>query len=112
VAASPAIQIPPKITNEPPAAPRAEIVAATPVAAAPASAPMPDAVDKPRTFSQRTSATASEKNGKIESADAWIKRMTELKRQEKNKELAEEVVRFRKLYPTVELPKELTDAQN
>jgi hypothetical protein len=112
VAASPAIQIAPKIATEPLAAPRAETVAAPPVATAAAPAPTPDAMDKPRTFSQRTSATASEKNGKIESADAWIKRMSELKRQEKNKELAEEIARFRKLYPTVELPKELTEAQN
>jgi hypothetical protein len=112
VAASPAIQMPPKITIEPPAAPRAEVVAASPVAAAPASAPMPDAMDKSPTFSQRTSTTASEKSDKLESADAWIKRMTELKRQEKNKELAEELTRFRKRYPSVELPKELTEAQN
>jgi hypothetical protein len=109
VASSPAVQTIPKITTEPPTASRAEIVAA---AAAPASTTVPDAMDKPRNFSQRTSATESEKSGKIESVDAWIKRMTELKRQEKNKELADEVVRFRKLYPTVELPKELAEAQN
>ena len=110
--ASPAIQLRQQIATEPPAAPRTEIVAATPVAAALAAASMPDAMDKPRTFSQRTSTTASEKSGKIESADAWIKRMTELKRPEKNKELAEEIVRFRKRYPSVELPKELTETQN
>lgn len=108
VAASPAIQTPPKINIEPPA----EVVAAPPAAAAPAPAPTSDSMDKPRTFSQRTSATASEKNDKIESADAWIKRMTELKRQEKNKELADEVTRFRKRYPSVELPKELIETQN
>jgi hypothetical protein len=112
VAASPAIQIPPKITIEPPAAPRAEVIAASPIATAAAPAPTSDAMDKPRTFSQRTSTIASEKIDKNESADAWIKRMSELKRQEKNKELADEIARFRKRYPSVELPKELTEAQN
>ena len=111
VAASPAIQLPPKIASEPPAA----LPIAPSVAAAPATAPSTDAVDKPRTFSQftqRTSTIASEKSDKAESADAWIKRMAELRRQEKNKELADEIVRFRKRYPNVELPKELTETQN
>jgi hypothetical protein len=112
IAASPSIQTPPRTIIEPPAAPRSDAAAAPSVATAAAPAPTPDAMDKLPTFSQRTSTIASEKSGKIESVDAWIKRMTELKRQEKNKELADEVVRFRKRYPTVELPKELIEAQN
>jgi hypothetical protein len=96
----------------PPTPPPAELVAAPPVAAAPAPAPTSESIEKPRTFSQLTPTAASEKRGRTESADAWIKRMTELKRQEKNKELTEEVARFRKRYPSVELPKELTEVQN
>ncbi len=85
-----------------------------PVVAAPAPAPPPaaDNMEKSPAFSQRAIAGVSEKSDRIESADAWVKRMTELKRQEKSKELADEMVRFRKRYPNVELPQELTQAQN
>jgi hypothetical protein len=87
---------------------------APPVAAAPAPAPSPaaDNMEKSPASPTRFITTAAEKSDKTESADAWIKRMTELKRQEKNKELAEEITRFRKRYPSVELPKELTEAEN
>lgn len=51
-------------------------------------------------------------NNAIESADVWITRMLLLKRLDKNKELAEEISRFRKRYPDVELPKELNAAQD
>ena len=44
-----------------------------------------------------------------ESADLWVARMTELNRQNKTKELTEELKRFRKRYPAVELPKLLAD---
>lgn len=90
--------------------PRADMSpAAPPVAAAPAPPPAADNMEKSPTVSQRATSFTSEKSDKIESAEAWIKRMTELKRQEKNKELADEIVRFRKRYPSVELPKELTE---
>ncbi len=92
-----------------PAMPRADM--SPPVAAAPAPAPPPaaDNMEKSPAFLTRTITTTAEKSDKIESAEAWIKRMTELKRQEKNKELAEEITRFRKRYPSVELPKELVE---
>jgi hypothetical protein len=93
-----------------PVMPRADMSpAAPPVAAAPAPPPAADNMEKSPTVSQRATSFTSEKSDKIESAEAWIKRMTELKRQEKNKELADEIVRFRKRYPSVELPKELTE---
>ncbi len=99
-----------------PAKPRADVAtAAPPVTAAPAAsapAPIMDKIEKSPAYSPRTIASAAEKSDKIESADAWIKRMSELKRQEKNKELADEITRFRKRYPNVELPKELTDMLN
>jgi hypothetical protein len=104
-----------KPTVTEPVMPRADMSpAAPPVVAAPAPAPPPaaDTMEKSPATSLRAITNASEKSDKIESADAWIKRMTELKRQEKNKELADEIVRFRKRYPSVELPKELTEAQN
>ena len=44
-----------------------------------------------------------------ESADAWIKRMTEMKAQGKLKELREDIVRFKKRYPDRLLPKELAE---
>jgi hypothetical protein len=93
-----------------PVTPRADM--SPPVAAAPAPAPAADNMEKSPTVSQRTTSFTSEKSDKAESAEAWIKRMTELKRQEKSKELTEEITRFRKRYPGVELPKELTEVQN
>ena len=45
----------------------------------------------------------------VEAADAWITRMSELKTQQKNKELREELTRFRKHYPATELPKPLAE---
>jgi hypothetical protein len=99
-----------KPTIPEPVMPRADMSpAAPPVAAAPAPPPAADNMEKSPTVSQRATSFTSEKSDKIESAEAWIKRMTELKRQEKNKELADEIVRFRKRYPSVELPKELTE---
>jgi len=94
-----------------PVMPRADISPAAPPAAA-TPAPTSDLIEKSPIVSQRATSFTSEKSDKIESADAWIKRMTELKRQEKNKELADEITRFRKRYPSVELPKELTETQN
>ncbi len=61
---------------------------------------------------QKFDAAKIAKTDNIESAETWIKRMLELKRQDKNKELAEEISRFRKRYPDVALPKELKVAQN
>jgi hypothetical protein len=96
-----------------PIMPRADMSPAAPaVAAAPPAAPVFETMEKSPAVSQRAITAASEKSDKLEPADAWIKRMTELKRQEKNKELADEIARFRKRYPSVELPKELTEAQN
>ena len=45
----------------------------------------------------------------VEAADAWITRMSELKTQQKSKELREELTRFRKHYPATELPKPLAE---
>ncbi len=45
-----------------------------------------------------------------EAADLWIARLTELNRQNKTVELTEELKRFRKRYPMVELPKPLAEA--
>ena len=42
-----------------------------------------------------------------ESAEAWIKRILELKRQLKSREVDEELVSFRKRYPDYALPPEL-----
>ena len=99
-----------------PIKPRADVTTvAPPVAAAPAASapsPMMDKIEKSPAYSPRAIASAAEKSDKIESADAWIKRMSELKRQEKNKELADEIARFRKRYPNVELPKELMEVPN
>lgn len=47
---------------------------------------------------------------RVEAADLWIARLTELNQQNKIMELTEELKRFRKRYPTVELPKPLAEA--
>jgi hypothetical protein len=92
-----------------PVMPRADANATTPSIAA---APISDALEKPSAITQRAITASSEKADKIEPADAWIKRMTELKRQDKTKQLADEIARFRKQYPAVELPKEITETQD
>jgi hypothetical protein len=102
-------QLPEPVMPRVDASPAAPVVAAAP---APAPSPAADNMEKSLASPTRLITTAAEKSEKIESAEAWIKRMTELKRQEKNKELADEIVRFRKRYPSVELPKELVEAQN
>ena len=43
----------------------------------------------------------------IESAEAWMKRILELKRQEKTREFNDELAKFRKRYPGFALPEEL-----
>ena len=56
-----------------------------------------------------TSSGSLEKNEIIEPADAWIMRMSRLQTSGKNKELIEELVRFRKHYPIVTLPPALAE---
>ena len=56
-----------------------------------------------------TSSGSLEKNEIIEPADAWIVRMSRLQTSGKNKELIEELVRFRKHYPIVTLPPALAE---
>lgn len=82
---------------------------ALPAAAAPAPPPAADKMEKSPTSSLGTIPGAAEKSDKIESVEAWIKRMSELKRQDKTKELADEIARFRKRYPNLDLSKELTE---
>jgi hypothetical protein len=92
-----------------PAMPRADASATTPSIAVATTA---ETSEKSSVVTQRAIMASSEKADKIEPADTWIKRMFELKRQDKTKELADEIARFRKRYPAVELPKELTETQN
>jgi hypothetical protein len=92
-----------------PVMPRADASATTPSIAV---APTAETSEKSSVVTQRAIMASSEKADKIEPADTWIKRMFELKRQDKTKELADEIARFRKRYPAVELPKELTETQN
>lgn len=56
-----------------------------------------------------TSSGSLEKNEIIEPADAWIVRMSRLHTSGNNKELIEELVRFRKHYPIVTLPPALAE---
>ena len=44
----------------------------------------------------------------IESAEAWMKRILELKRQNRTREFRDELAKFRKRYPEFALPEELT----
>ena len=61
------------------------------------------------TVAGATSSGSLEKNEIIEPADAWIMRMSRLQTSGKNKELIEELVRFRKHYPIVTLPPALAE---
>ena len=45
----------------------------------------------------------------IESADAWMKRILELKRQNRTREFSDELAKFRKRYPDFALPDELKE---
>ncbi len=111
-----------KASNAVPAAVPARAMSSPPTALPVASAPLAsraaDAASvakKPAPSApvpQKFAAAKIAKTDNIESADTWIKRMLELKRQDKNKELTEEISRFRKRYPDIALPKELNTAQN
>ena len=59
---------------------------------------------RPPAVAGATSSGSLEKNEIIEPVDAWIMRMSYLQTSGKNKELIEELVRFRKHYPIVTLP--------
>lgn len=65
------------------------------------------AMEKP---AEKVAGTAAESEAAL-TADEWIKRILELRKQGKTKEAADELQKFKKRYPDYSLPPELRDAR-